>query len=115
MGCVSQRSPAIGARLGDIALDRTALELRLRPAHVGIDALWQLLLATWLGRDTLGLNHAKPASRDALSESAGALREVLRHCRFDWLVTQVDAAEAVLRGDQPAAGFSCVGPARAMA
>ena len=101
---------AIGARLGDAALDRKAFELRPRSAHVGMDALWELLLAAWLGRDALGLNHAKRASRDPVSESAGALRDLLGQCRLGWLVTQVDAAEAVLRGDQPAPGFFVSGP-----
>ncbi|MEO8751249.1 MAG: DEAD/DEAH box helicase [Casimicrobiaceae bacterium] len=101
---------AISARLGDIALERQAFELRPRSAHPGIDMLWELLLAAWLGRDALGLTDAKAARRNALSETAGALREVLEQCRFDWLVTQVDAAEAVLRGDQPSAGFFVSGP-----
>ena len=102
---------AIGARLGDVKLDRRAFDLKSHSlAYVGIDALWELLLSAWLGRDALGLNDAKRASRDALSEYAGALREVLKRCRFDWLVTQVDAAQAVLRGDEPVVGFFVSGP-----
>ena len=102
---------AIGARLGDVKLDRKAFDLKSHSlAYVGIDALWELLLAAWLGRDALGLNDAKRANRDTVSEYAGALREVLKRCRFDWLVTQVDAAEAVLHGDEPSAGFFVSGP-----
>src|SRR5207247_3806737 len=42
---------AIGARLGDVKLDRQAFDLKRPPLrYVGIDALWTLLPAAWLGR-----------------------------------------------------------------
>ena len=102
---------AIGARLGDVALDREPFELRLRsPAHVGIDGLWTLLLAAWLGRDAMGLHQSKRGARGGYYEYAGTIREPLQRCRLDGLVSQVDAAEAVLLGGEPTTPFFVSGP-----
>ncbi|MEO9163498.1 MAG: DEAD/DEAH box helicase, partial [Casimicrobiaceae bacterium] len=93
---------AISARLGDTTLDKRAFELRLPSSrYIGIDHLWTLLLAAWLGREAIGLRE----SNRGAAEYASALRERLASCRLDWLAKQVDAAEAVLRGSEPPAGF----------
>jgi superfamily II DNA or RNA helicase len=105
---------AIGARLGDVALDRTAFEPRPQAyGYSGLDDLWKLLLAAWIGRDALGWNAAGRAGDAKVDRSAGlvaALRERLQACRLDGLVRQVDAAAAVLRGEEPADGFFVSGP-----
>ena len=101
---------AISARLGDIALDRGAFSLRTQPAYVDLNSLWGLLLAAWLGRDALGLDKAKRANAPAVTECAQALRQALKPGGFEWLIKQVDAAEAVLGGHEPPAEFFVPGP-----
>ena len=102
---------AIGARLGDVALERTAFEPRLQTyGYTGIDDLWKLLLAAWLGRDALGWAAAARGKGDAVALLAAALRQRLQACKLDWLVREVDAAAAVLRGEEPATGFFVSGP-----
>ncbi len=96
---------AIGVRLGDVALDRHVFSLRTSVGQADIDALWGLLLAAWIGRDAL---RAGPGGRaDALPVAACAknLRQALAPIGFVWLQEQVAAAETVLGGLDPPAGF----------
>jgi superfamily II DNA or RNA helicase len=99
---------AVSARLGDAALDREAFEFRPRGnGYYQLDDLWMLLLAAWLGREALGL---RDAGVREMSQYVAGLRERLARCGLDGLVKQVDAAEAVLRGKEPAATFFVSGP-----
>jgi len=102
---------AIGTRLGDVALDRAAFEPRAQTyGYTSFDDLWKLLLAAWIGRDALGWPAAGRGKEDKAGPLAAVLRQRLHACRLDWLVREVDAAETVLRGEEPAAGFFVSGP-----
>jgi superfamily II DNA or RNA helicase len=95
---------ACRARLGEVTLRREAFDVTDRTTrHARLDSLWNLLLAAWLGADALGLGgkNAKPSYRVITK----ALRERLGACRFDWLVKQVDGAQAELEGREPPPGF----------
>ena len=97
---------AIGARLGDFALDPKPFDLGWnRGIHTGLDELWRLLLAAWLGRDALASRQAKGRFDDNVAAFVRALKDRLGPCRLNWLAAQVDAAAAVLRGQDPPGGF----------
>jgi superfamily II DNA or RNA helicase len=97
---------AIGARLGDFAVEPRAFDLSWnRGVHTGLDELWRLLLAAWLGREALGSKPAKGRFDDNLGAYVVTLRDRLGPCRLKWLAGQAEAAAAVLRGEDPPAGF----------
>ncbi|MEO5763785.1 MAG: DEAD/DEAH box helicase [Casimicrobiaceae bacterium] len=100
---------AIDVRLGDAALEPHAFD-PAAASSTGIDGLWKLMLAAWLGRDALGWDKGKWRDEGALARRADALRQPLAACGFTWLAAQVDAAEAVLRDEEPPAGFFASGP-----
>jgi tetratricopeptide (TPR) repeat protein len=102
---------AIGVRLGDAALEKSAFALEaLHPSRVGLDALWRLLAAAWLGREAFAPGALRRADDMAVAEYAAILRSRLQGCGFEWLIAQVDSAAAVLRGTAPAEGFFASGP-----
>ncbi len=102
---------AIGSRLGDAALEPGAFALRAQSyPYTNFGTLWTLLLAAWLGRDALRPKQGDAAQPAAVAACADALRQRLVPCHLDWLVAQVDAAEAVLAGKAPAAPFFVSGP-----
>ena len=95
---------AIGFRLGESTLDRDVFASIFVPqTAVGIEALWTLLLAAWLGAESLGLGSKRAAAQ--VQDYAKALRKGLAPCRFAGLQAQADAAMAVLRGEEPPGGF----------
>ena len=101
---------AISVRLGDVALAEGAFRLVTHAVMVpGLDDLWRLLLAAWLGPDRV---RPTDTSRFAgnLSGYAEALRGRLQPCGLGWLVGQVDAAVVVLRGESVPSSFFVAGP-----
>ncbi len=92
---------ALSVRMGDVPVNADAF---LAPTGHGDNRpppdwrdLWRLLLAAWLGPDTLG---SKDKRRKQGEELVGRLRDHLLRIRLDWLVGQVDAAQEVLRGNE---------------
>lgn len=101
----------IGVGLGDEPLNETAFNLKVpQGGGPGIDELWRLMLAAWLGAEAMGLDARSQADGGRVSVFADAIRARLKPCRLEWLVAQVDAAEAVLRGQAPTEGFFVSGP-----
>lgn len=102
---------AIGVGLGDEPLNAAAFGLKVpHRGGAGIDELWQLMLAAWLGAEAIGLDARGQADGGRVSVFASAIRARLKPCGLEWLVSQVDAAEAVLRGQAPSEGFFVSGP-----
>lgn len=99
---------AISARLGDVPANPKGFLL----AQLGYKPqpdwhnFWRLMLAAWLGPETLSLD-AKGLKQ--AEELAAILRSHLLFCRLDWLAGQVDAALEVLRGNDSPAGFFVAG------
>ncbi len=100
---------AIDVRRGDVALDKSAFDITARIAQrADIEHLWRVLLAAWLGPDTLGFASPKRAG-ESLSALAKILSAHLKHCRFDWLANMADAALAIFNKQEPPAGFFVAG------
>ena len=99
---------AIDVRLGDapIEVDAFLSDFGGYKQHPDWHDLWRLLLASWLGPETLSLNGPR---RIKAEELAAKLRNLLLRCRLDWLAGQVEAALEVLRGNEPPAGFFVAG------
>lgn len=100
---------AIDVRTGRAEPDRRALSsspFALSSPDWG--AFWQVLLAAWLGPQRLRLNDQERHTLEAVAE---ALAERFRACDLQNLLAQLDAARAVLRGEEPPAWFF-VPPAR---
>ena len=94
---------AIGSRLGDIPLDPSIFT---QMQTGGLDGLWRTLLAAWLGRETLKLDEK---TLTQLKRNAQLMRVQLEQCGFDWLIAQLDGAQAVLENRPPPAGFFVAG------
>ncbi|MCK7494359.1 MAG: hypothetical protein MZW92_26620 [Comamonadaceae bacterium] len=62
-----------------------------RGVHTGLDELWRLLLAAWLGREALGSKPAKGRFDDNLAAYVVTLRDRLGPCRLKWLAGQADS------------------------
>jgi superfamily II DNA or RNA helicase len=96
---------AIDVRRGDIALDKYTFSAGSQSAnHADLDLLWRVILAAWLGPDTVGAS-----AKEALPALAKQLSVHLKHCHFDWLASMADAAQAVLNRQEPPAGFFAAG------
>jgi len=96
---------AIDVRLGKIPLERAAF----RPTHDlqtrwALDSLWAVLLAAWLGQETLAENNPQAALSEwrALIDS---LRQALNSCRLSALMPMLDGSQAVLEGRDPPENF----------
>jgi len=100
---------AISVRLGEVASEAEAFAPAMTNDKPGLSELWRLLLAAWLGRrNQPGQgNQAHPGDYTAM---VAKLRTRLRACRLSWLETQLDAATAVLNGENPPAGFFMAAP-----
>ena len=96
---------AIGSRLGETALVGGAF---VPYAHDqgGLDGLWRMLLAAWLGNETLKLKDQELAR---IRQAMPSLRKRLGGLGFDWLIGQLDGAQAVLDNRAPPAGFFVAG------
>lgn len=99
---------AIAVRTGQGELARHAfVGQELLSAHPpGLDPLWRVLLAAWLGEDVLHLDKNALSRLDA---EIDALAERLTLCGMTALLRQLDAARAVLHGGEPPAGFFVAG------
>ncbi len=97
---------AIGARLGDVALNHDILRLS-PPGRPTFDDLWRMLLRAWLGAQTVGAE--EPAVVRVRGEAIEALRQRLRTCGLAWLEAQVAAAETVYSGGPAPGGFFVAG------
>lgn len=100
---------AIGVRLGEVATDAEAFAPTHAGGRPGLNELWRLILAAWLGRK----NQPAPANQANLSDyrkMIALLQERLLACRLTWLATQLTGAAAVLNGDTPPAGFFMAAP-----
>ena len=97
---------AIGSRLGEMSLTRSSFIPYLSNRGHGLENLWRTLLAAWVGADALKITKQDIALFD---ESGCGLRKQLIACGFDWLVAQVNAAEAILDNRPPPAGFFVAG------
>lgn len=75
--------------------------------HVSLDHLWRVLLAAWLGIDTL--RDAPPSYRSALSGMCQLQAERLRQCSFIWLAQMAEGALSLINGDTPPPGFFVAG------
>lgn len=100
---------AIDVRLGKAPIARSAF----RPAadahsHWMLDSLWAILLAAWLGRETIA--DADPQAPSAeWRATIGFLREQLAACRLQALTRLLDGAAAVLAGGDAPEGFFVAG------
>ena len=98
---------AISVRLGDTPLNKKGLLPGLGYGEqTRLFGLWQILLAAWLGADTLALTSQE---RKKLGDFTEALQKYLLHCGLDWLVSQSINAWNVLCGTQPTASFFVTG------
>ena len=99
---------AIEARLGDAKLAPDAFDLSSSSGQPALRDIWCCLLRAWLGAEAFG----EPGRRSADAKRAQAvsvLGERLRALGSGWLERQVAAAEAVLAGAEPPAGFFIAG------
>lgn len=92
---------AIDARLGNAALVKSAFSLQ-DSTHVQylLPIFWKVMLASWIGVESLGKSQA-----DGKALIFENLRSRLQACGLERLLGMLDAAEAVLSGDEPPAGF----------
>jgi superfamily II DNA or RNA helicase len=94
---------AIGSRLGEIPLDSSIF---FDGSSGGLNGFWRILLAAWLGRETLKLDEKRLA---LIKNGAQLMKVQLEQCGFDWLIAQLDGALAVLNKRPPPAGFFIAG------
>lgn len=100
---------AIDVRTGRAEPDRRALAAPLSSfAPPDWSVFWQVLLAAWLGPQRLRLDEKDRQTLDTVAEAVAGR---LRACDLQALLAQLDAARAVLRGEEPPAWFF-VPPAR---
>ncbi|MBI2959395.1 MAG: DEAD/DEAH box helicase [Betaproteobacteria bacterium] len=100
---------AISSRLGDTALDQSALELVSTPGQYLVASdLWRCLLRAWIGPEAIGKT-AGSRSGVRREEIIAALRRRLQALGFAWLDGQLAAAEAVYAGAEPPAHFFIAG------
>jgi superfamily II DNA or RNA helicase len=97
---------AIGSRLGETALNNSAFIPHRASGLNGLESLWRTLLAAWLGGDTLKIKEKELA---LIREVLTILRHHLAACGLNWLISQLDGAEAVLENRPPPAGFFIAG------
>ncbi|MDD3481774.1 DEAD/DEAH box helicase [Azovibrio restrictus] len=97
---------AIDARLGNAPLVPDAFSLQDNGYEpYSLVLFWKVMLAAWIGSEALGA--AKAAKKTVLVFDG--LRRRLQECGFKRLLAMLDAAEAVLGGDEPPAGFFVAG------
>ncbi|HJW24778.1 MAG TPA: DEAD/DEAH box helicase [Rhodocyclaceae bacterium] len=91
---------AIEVRLGEAHLDPGVFIPVPRPNRpVGYEDFHRLLLAAWVGADTLGAGpDGDPALGRRLAEAGQTLSERLEACRLHWLAAQARAACSLLEG-----------------
>ncbi len=95
---------AIDARLGNAPLVPGAFSLQDNGYEpYSLVLFWKVMLAAWLGSEALGRAKAGKAL------VFDGLRRRLQECGFKRLLGMLDAAEAVLGGDEPPAGFFVAG------
>ena len=96
---------AIDFRLGKAALASSAFSLESSEyERVSLGLFWQALLAAWLGLDAIAApKKIKTSPRG--SSPVELLRSHFASLKLDALSRQLDGAEAVLKGDEPPAGF----------
>ncbi len=99
---------AVSVRLGDVALDQSALDLSSSRDHVTLKDLWCCLLRAWLGAETVGDSGGRNTGVRR-EEVIAVLRKRLQACGFHWLDGQVAAAEAVFAGGEAPKGFFTAG------
>lgn len=95
---------AIDVRLGNAALSPNVF----RPSaslyeQYSWRELWRVLLAAWLGPESIGKPEGKKGGFD--TSLLDGLRDRLRGIGCNALLQQVDAAERVLKGEAPPPGF----------
>ncbi|MEI7968532.1 MAG: DEAD/DEAH box helicase [Betaproteobacteria bacterium] len=95
----------IGVRAGDLRLDRRAFDADTEAlGRPGLDLLWKLLLAAWLGAETIRPAVGADFPDQCLREGE-ALQHRLEACGLAWLSDQVAAALQVLGGTKPGTVF----------
>jgi superfamily II DNA or RNA helicase len=95
---------AIDARLGNAPLVPGAFSLQDNGyEQYSLVLFWRVMLAAWVGSEALGRAKAGKAL------VFDGLRRRLQECGFKRLLAMLDAAEAVLGGDEPPAGFFVAG------
>jgi superfamily II DNA or RNA helicase len=100
---------AIDVRLGRASILRDALKpMQKEGGPPGIDALWSILLAAWLGSQTMANPGTQSLAKD-WHETIAALRQRLANCRLQGLINLLDGAESVLDGRDPPPGFFVAG------
>lgn len=97
---------AIGSRLGETPLNSSAFIPYKASGLNGVENLWRALLAAWLGNETLKID---PKDRALIQEFIVIMRHHLNACGLDWLIAQLDGAQAVLENRPPPAGFFIAG------
>jgi len=91
---------AIDARLGNAPLVPGAFSLQDNGYEpYSLVLFWKVMLAAWVGSEALGRAKAGKAL------VFDGLRRRLQECGFKRLLGMLDAAETVLGGDEPPAGF----------
>lgn len=97
---------AIGSRLGETSLNSSAFIPYKASGLNGLESLWRTLLAAWLGGETLKIKEKDLA---LMQEVIAILRHHLTACGFDWLIGQLDGAQAILENRPSPAGFFVAG------
>ena len=95
---------AVTVRTGQAELNRAAFvgTAQSRPEAPGLGLFWRVLLAAWLGEETLRLD--APA-RARLDGDIHRLAERFQQCGLSALLAQLEGARTVLHGGEPPAGL----------
>ncbi len=102
---------AIDVRLGKKAIVGSTFRPRPNAAlRLGLDSLCSILLAAWLGGETIMPSDPELPARE-WRDTIQSLREQLNECRLTALLRMLDGAQAVLEGRDPPSGFFVAGPA----
>ncbi|MFW5397085.1 MAG: SNF2 family DNA or RNA helicase [Candidatus Accumulibacter regalis] len=96
---------AIDVRLGKAPLERAAFRpTRDVEARWVLDSLWAVLLAAWLGRETIAERNPQTVA-EQWRASIDLLRQDLDSCRLRTLTHILDGSQAVLEGRDPPERF----------
>ncbi|EXI82843.1 MAG: ATP-dependent helicase HepA [Candidatus Accumulibacter appositus] len=96
---------AIDVRLGKAPLERAAFRpTRDLEVRWPLDSLWAVLLAAWLGRETVSEKNPQAAAVEWRAP-IDLLRQELKRCQMHTLLRILDGSQAVLEGRAPPERF----------
>lgn len=101
---------AIDIRRGDAEPDPALYRVvEDRTHHIGLDHLWRVLLAAWLGMDAM--RGADDSYRGSLSAMTQNQIDRLQKCGFVWLAGMAQGAKNIINGEEPPPGYFVAGKA----